>query len=411
MSPRMGLGTGEPPTCGALARRYQLRRKPIGTFLSVNRLTHEDRKPPRRQPAQHDAGPVLESTDLAFSSGVRAHTRTPLQELTIRVAGSRHSLWLKLEAHNPTGSIKYRTAVGLVEALDTAQPLIPGTRVVESTSGNLGVALAKVLAEFDCQLVAVVDPKVPASTRAAIAAEGGELVSVDRMDTKGGYLLTRLAKVDELRKSDSDLRWADQYNCPANPRVHRDTTAVEILRQTGGLVDAVLVAVSTGGTLAGISEGVRGVAPGARIYAVDVHGSYIFSDRSEPHLLTGIGATRKSTFLRRHHYHRALTTPDVDAVAICRMLFDDTGLAVGGSSGAVIAAFIAALGSEMSGNRRPVAVLPDGGANYFATVYNDEWLADCGALDRVRGAESAARLKGLRFDLSPATRSVFNGPF
>ena len=338
-----------------------------------------------------------------------AHVNTPLRELVVFYEGVQHRIWLKLEHHNPTGSIKYRTAVGLLEALDAAQPIVPGTRVVESTSGNLGLALAKVLSRFDCQLVAVVDPKVPDATRKAISSEGAEVVSVDGMDPHGGYLMTRLAKVEELRREDPQLRWADQYNCPANPRVHRDTTAVELIRQTNGQVDAILVAVSTGGTLVGISEGVRAAIPSARIYAVDAQGSFITANTSEPHLLTGIGATRKSTFLRRHHYHRVLRTRDVVAFAFCRMLANDTGLAVGGSGGAVLAAFVGEFENEMAGYRCPVAVMPDGGANYLTTIYRDAWLADRGVLDGVHAVEAAARARGLLFNLAEATGKTAYG--
>lgn len=340
---------------------------------------------------------MLDSADLASGLLAEAHTNTPLRELVVHCGGSQYSLWLKLEESNPTGSIKYRTAIGLVDALHAARPLVPGTRVVESTSGNLGVALARVLAKFECELLAVVDPKVPDAARAAILAEGARVLSVDQMDRRGGYLLTRLAMVDDLRRQDSRLRWADQYNCPANPKVHREITAVEIVRQTAGQVDAVLVAVSTGGTLVGIGDGVRNAVPTARIYAVDAHGSFITSDRCEPHLLTGIGATRKSAFLDRHHYHRALRTRDVAAFAFCRMVADDTGHRVGGSSGAVLAAFVENLDNGMSRYRCPVAVLPDGGTNYADTVYSDEWLADRGVLHRVNAAAALHRGKGLKF--------------
>jgi N-(2-amino-2-carboxyethyl)-L-glutamate synthase len=193
-----------------------------------------------------------------------ARTNTPLRGLWIRRGRSIRRVWLKLETHNPTGSIKYRTALGLLAALDAQELLRPGTRVVESTSGNLGLALAGLLARLDCQLVAVVNPKLPSPVRELLLAEGAELVTVHDRDSYGGYLLTRLAKVGEKRRADPQLRWTDQYNSPANPAAHRQSIAAELVNQTRGKVDAVLAAVSTGGTLVGLSEGLRAAVPRAR---------------------------------------------------------------------------------------------------------------------------------------------------
>src|SRR6266704_96764 len=212
---------------------------------------------------------------LVYPQRLEARTNTPLQPLRIHHRGTDHRLWLKLELHNPTGSIKYRTAIALLAALAAERTLVTGTRVVESTSGNLGLALARVLRRFGGQLIAIIDPKVTPVARKALAAEGAQLVLVHEPDAHGGYLLSRLAKVEQLRREDKTLRWTNQYGHLANPGIHRDTTAVELLDQTAGAIDAVLVAVSTGGTLAGISEGLRAALPGVRVYAVDVHGSLV----------------------------------------------------------------------------------------------------------------------------------------
>jgi N-(2-amino-2-carboxyethyl)-L-glutamate synthase len=341
----------------------------------------------------------MTAPEVSHSLRLEALTNTPLQAVLVNYEEACHRLWLKLEQHNPTGSIKYRTAIGLLAALDAQRPLVPGTRIIESTSGNLGLALARVLPRLDCQLLAVIDPKVSASVRDTMVAEGAELVLVQEPDEHGSYLLNRLGKVRELCQNDPELRWPDQYNNPANPNIHRDTIAQELLDQTSGRLDAVFIAVSTGGTLAGISEGLRASIPCVRVYAVDVHGSLVTANVGRPHLLTGVGATRKSSFLFRHHYHQALRVIDIEAFAYCRMLASDTGLAVGGSSGAVLAAFGHELREGGSTFQRPVAVIPDGATSYRSTFYDDRWLAERGVLDRVRGAEAEARAHGLSFDI------------
>jgi cysteine synthase len=339
----------------------------------------------------------------------QAYTNTPLCPVDLCDDRGVHSVWLKLEQYNPTGSIKYRTAVGLLAALDRARPLRPGTRIVESTSGNLGLALARVAARQGCRFLAVVDPKVAPATRALLTAAGAELVAVHDRDAHGGYLLTRLAVLADLCRADPGLRWTDQYDSPANPSIHRHTLAPELLWQTGGAVDAVFVAVGTGGTLAGISECLRARAPAARVYAVDVHGSRVLAGEGSPHLLTGIGASRKSSFLRPCHYERSYRVFDVEAFAYSRMLARDTGLAVGGSSGAVLAAYHRAGRAQPAAFRCPVAVVPDAGTRYRATFYDDRWLAERGALAGVLTAEAAARAHGLAFHRGALTGGVVRG--
>jgi N-(2-amino-2-carboxyethyl)-L-glutamate synthase len=322
-------------------------------------------------------------------------------ELRLTAVGLSERVWVKLEGHNPTGSIKYRTALGLLDALDAASPLRPGMRVVESTSGNLGVALATLLRELNCEFVAVVDPKASPPVRDAMRLRGAVIHEVTDRDSQGGYLLTRLAEVRGMMERDPTLRWTDQYSNPANPYVHRHTIATEIVAQTGGLVDAVFVAVSTGGTLAGISEGVRAVVPSAAIYAVDAHGSVVTSDESGPHLLNGIGATRKSSFLRPGVFDRAVRIRDVEAFAFCRILAEDTGLVIGGSGGATLAAYTSVVAENRGTWRRPVLVIADGGVLYRSTIYNDAWLAEHDVLDRVHEIMGNVRAGQLAFELVP----------
>jgi cysteine synthase len=338
----------------------------------------------------------------------RALTHTTLTWVRIHLGQRSRTLGLKLEYANPTGSVKYRTAIGLLAALDEASPLLPGSRVVESTSGNLGLALAAVLSELDCSLVAVVDPKVTATVCDAIRGLGGEVVQVDTRDEHGGYLLTRLAAVRRLRAQHPSLRWTDQYSNPANPTIHRETIAAELVEQTRGAIDAVLIPVSTGGTLTGVSEGLRRRGLDTAVYAVDAAGSLVTSDRAHPHLLTGIGATRKSSFLRPGSYARACRVQDALAFTLCRILRTDTGLAVGGSGGAAIAAFAEALraGDALAGHQCPVALIADGGDRYQSTFYDETWLAGQGALDKVIGLESDWRRAGIGFELITGSDSA-----
>jgi N-(2-amino-2-carboxyethyl)-L-glutamate synthase len=355
----------------------------------------------------HTGGPPVPTPDALI---VDARTHTPLRALKVHHAGATHRLWLKLEQENPTGSIKYRTALGLLAALSSRRPLHPGTRVVESTSGNLGLALAHLLSRMDCQLIAVVDPKVPPSVQALMRAQGATVHQVTDRDEHDGYLLTRLAKVAELTEADPGLRWTDQYHNPAGPGVHRRTTAPELIEQTDGAIDAVLAAVSTGGTLAGVSEGLRAASPRLRVIAVDVQGSLATGDRAQAHLLTGIGATRRSSLLRADHYDRVARVFDVEAFACCRMLSEDTGLRIGGSGGAVLAAYLANLHGDLRRARCPVALIADGADNYLTTYYDDSWLAERGVADRVNAEIAKARAEGLSFEIADTAAGPTTDP-
>lgn len=329
----------------------------------------------------------------------RAQTMTTMRWLEIRRGAQRSVVGLKLELENPTGSVKYRTALSLLGELDQRRHLEPGTTVVESTSGNLGIALAGLTAEIGCRFVAVVDPKLPSGAREAMASAGAELVTVQERDRHGGYLLTRLQRVAELCAGDSSMVWANQYGSSANPAVHQAVTGPEISLQTEGRLGLVAVPVSTGGTLAGLSAFLRRSFPRVRILAVDVVGSIALSGVGRPHLLNGIGSTRRSSFLNRADYDRQLRVRDIEALAMCRLLAAETGLVLGGSSGAVVAAYVQEPWQHGGDRGIPVLFCPDGGERYEDTVYNDDWLGHKLVRADVEDVMLRAHRDGLRFSL------------
>ncbi|MFE3173158.1 pyridoxal-phosphate dependent enzyme [Amycolatopsis sp. NPDC059090] len=329
----------------------------------------------------------------------RAATKTPVRFLQVRTGSVVRTVCLKLELANPTGSIKYRTALSLLNALAEERPLAPGTTLVESTSGNLGLALARLSKEIGCGFVAVVDPKLPAAMRESLADLGAEVVTATIPDGNHSYLADRLRVVRELCEADQSVRWANQYGMSANPAIHRSVTAPEIVDQMRGRLGMVAVAVSTGGTLAGISEHLRNAAPAVKVLAVDVVGSRAIPGPGGPHLLTGIGSSRPSLFLGSRHYDWAAKVLDTEAVAACRLLAEDTGLALGGSSGAVLAACLAAPDCLPEPPRLPLLLCADGGGNYRSTIYDDKWLAGRGVLGDVAAAMEAARRNSLKFEL------------
>lgn len=322
---------------------------------------------------------------------------TPVVTVAVTSHGITHRILLKRECHLPTGSIKYRTAVGLLEAMNQISPLGPGTVIVESTSGGLGGALAHLLGPLGCEFIAVIDPKTPVATRRVLAAAGARLHCVTQSDGRGGYLYSRLRRVRELCQANPHYRWTDQYNNPANPRIHQETTGPEIIRQGGPALDAVYVAVSTGGTLAGIAAHIRSLGRPIRIVAVDAHGSHATTAQlSGWRHIPGIGASRPSTLLRPGSFHYAVHVSDADAIAVCRLFQAGTGIRLGGSSGHVLHACLADLtGPHPPG--RPLCLCADDGDRYADTIYHDGWIAQSHLTADVQASLARLRERGITF--------------
>ena len=318
---------------------------------------------------------LISLSQAEMRSQARKLGSTPLKPIEVVIHGQPRTLHLKLESHNPTGSVKDRTAFGLLQVLEEQGRLRKGSCLVESTSGNLGVALAFLCKLRGYDFIAVVDPKTTAENIARIRALGGQIELVTQPDVYGGYLLSRLERVRELCQRSSRYVWSNQYGSPANPAMHKETTGPEIYRQMYGQIDAVFIAVSTGGTLAGISEYLRVTSPATRVIAVDACGSVVFAASPTPRKLTGIGASQPSQFLRPEHYDAFRLVTDSQAFAWCRILDDELGLRVGGSSGAVLSACVCYL-AQHPYLKRVVCLCPDDGEHYATSIFNDAWLEE-----------------------------------
>jgi N-(2-amino-2-carboxyethyl)-L-glutamate synthase len=302
---------------------------------------------------------------------------TPVVELEFVLGGVPRTVLVKLEAANPTGSVKARSAVGLLASLVEQGAVTRRSTLVESTSGNLGIALAALCRDLELAFKAVVDPNITPENRRRLESYGADLVLVDQRDEAGGYLLSRLARVRKILAGDPAAVWTDQYSNAANPAAHYRATAPEILRQVQPAPDAVFVAVSTGGTFAGISRYFRATSPSTRMIAVDIEGSVVLGGPPARRYLPGIGASRRSSFLAPALIDASTVVPTAEAVAYCRLAADRLGLRLGASSGAVLAACCRYLRRHPE-VRRPLCLSADNGDNYATTLYRDSWLRRAG---------------------------------
>ncbi|HEU5471248.1 MAG TPA: cysteine synthase family protein [Actinophytocola sp.] len=290
---------------------------------------------------------------------------TPLRPIRVRFGDRSVRLWLKLESANPFGSIKARTADALLATLEATGELRPGRRVVESTSGNLGVALAGLCSARGYRCTLVVEPSTPAASIEEMTGYGADVVTV--ADVPGGRTLdARLRAVREILARDSRAVWTNQYENPANPGVHESNTAAELAKAApDGGFDAVAVSVSTGGTLAGIARYFRDHQPGTRMVAVDAVGSAALGGvpADRPLKLAGFGSARISTFVDDGHWDHLVRLRDADAIAACATIHERTGVSLGGSAGATVLA--ATVRAMLDPDLRELAcVCPDAGEKY-----------------------------------------------
>jgi len=295
---------------------------------------------------------------------------TPVVALDLDMAGVCRRIWLKLESHNPHGSLKDRTAETLWESI--RDRVHPAEGVIESTSGNLGIALAARCAKHSVPFTAVVEPRTSPNSIDMMRRYGTRIVMIHQPDSRGGYLLNRLAYVREQIRVRPGLIWANQYGNDANPRAHRARTAPELWDQIRRPA-TVLLAVSTGGTLAGFHQFTQRQQIPWTVVGVDVEGSFALVDQIPgKRVLTGIGSSQRSAFMRSGAAPLVIVSAG-EAVAACLWILDVTGIALGGSSGALIAAALRWFHVNRHDDTDIAVVCPDGGDRYLDTVYSAVW--------------------------------------
>lgn len=300
--------------------------------------------------------------------------RTPLVELAKLDPTRPFRMFGKLEAHNPGGSIKDRSAVEMLRQCIASGRVVPGRSVVvESSSGNLGIGLAQVCGYYGIRFVCVVDARTNYQNIAIMRAYGAEVEVVDTIDaTTGEYLPIRIARVRELA-ADPDAYWPNQYANPLNPRAHYNTMR-EIIEAVPDGLDYLFCATSSCGTLRGCAEYVRTHRLPVTIVAVDAVGSAIFGQRSGPRLIPGHGAAVRPALFQDGLATEVMHVDDLECVVGCRNLAAREAILAGGSSGAVVAA-IDRMRDRIPPGANCALIFPDRGERYLHTIYNDDWVA------------------------------------
>jgi cysteine synthase A len=297
-----------------------------------------------------------------FISELIGHT--PLLRLNRVTQGCKGEVIAKLESFNPCGSVKDRIGFSMIEAAEKSGSITKDTVILEPTSGNTGIALAFICAAKGYPLVLTMPDTMSAERIHLLRMFGAEVIL-----TPGNEGMTGAVRsAEEMASKDSRYFIPQQFKNPANPEIHRKTTALEIWEDTDGQVDVLVAGVGTGGTITGISEIIKGRKPGFKAIAVEPENSPVLSGgRPGPHKIQGIGAGFVPEVLQMDLVDEVIKVSNEDAGLLARRLAKEEGVLAGISSGAAVWAAIDVAKRQESQGKLIVVILPDTGERYIST--------------------------------------------
>ncbi|MGG1662836.1 cysteine synthase A [Brevibacillus sp. NRS-1366] len=290
---------------------------------------------------------------------------TPLVKLNRVVSDEIADIYLKLEFFNPGSSVKDRIALAMIEAAEADGSLKPGDTIIEPTSGNTGIGLAMVAAAKGYKSILVMPETMSIERRNLLRAYGAELVLTPGAEGMGGAI----RKAEELAKEDSTYFIPQQFKNPANPAIHRETTARELLEQAQeiGGVDAFISGIGTGGTITGVGQVLREHYPNVQIIAVEPAASPVLSGgKPGPHKIQGIGAGFVPDILDTGIYDEIIKVENEDAFETSRRVARQEGILGGISSGAAIHAALQ-VAAKLGKGKKVIAIIPSNGERYLST--------------------------------------------
>lgn len=290
---------------------------------------------------------------------------TPLVRINRLAAGTQAQLVAKLEYFNPSHSVKDRIGVAMINAAEQAGLIKPDTVIVEPTSGNTGIALAFVCAARGYKLVLTMPETMSKERRALLRAYGAELILTPGPDGMGGAI----KKAEELAAGNPNYFMPQQFKNPANPEIHRSTTAEELWRDTDGQIDIVIAGVGTGGTITGVAEVLKANKPGFRAIAVEPDASPVLSGGQKgPHPIQGIGAGFVPDVLNTDIIDEVIRVKNDDAFATAQRAAKEEGLLVGISSGAALWAALEVAKRPENAGKLIAVIIPSFGERYLSTA-------------------------------------------
>jgi cysteine synthase A len=309
--------------------------------------------------------PTTQEAGMKIADDVTALIgNTPLVRLRKVTAGARGDVVAKLEFYNPAHSVKDRIGVSMIDAAEKAGKITRDTIILEPTSGNTGIGLAFVCAARGYKCALIMPDTMSKERRMLLRAYGAELILTPGAEGMVGCI----KKAEELAASDKRYFIPQQFQNPANPEIHRKTTAEEIWRDTDGKVDILVSGIGTGGTITGVGEVIKARKPSFRCVAVEPDASPVLSGGQKgPHPIQGIGAGFVPDILNTKIYDEVIRVKNDDAFAMARRSAKEEGLLVGISSGAAIWAAVEVARRPESAGKLIVVIIPSFGERYLST--------------------------------------------
>lgn len=295
--------------------------------------------------------------------------KTPLVRLNRVTDGAEATIIAKIESFNPAGSVKDRIGVNMIDRAEKEGKLTPGSTIIEPTSGNTGIALAFVAAARGYRIILTMPDTMSIERRNLLKAYGAELVLTPGAEGMKGAI----ARAEEIKQENPGYFMPHQFENPANPDIHRRTTAEEIWEDTDGKIDIFVSGVGTGGTLTGVSEVLKERKPGLRVVAVEPSDSPVLSGgRAGPHKIQGIGAGFIPKILNTDMINEVFQVTNDQAIEFTRRLAREEGILAGISSGAAAYAAVQIAKRPENAGKMIVVILPDTGERYLSNpVYAD----------------------------------------
>ncbi len=288
----------------------------------------------------------------------------------------RVRLYSKMEFYNPTGSVKDRAASYIIDKLLKLGEINQETTIIESSSGNFGIALSAYCKLRGLKFICVVDPHITRVNEMLIRSRGAEVIKVTEQDENGGYLLNRIRKVKELRESIENSYWVNQYGNPYNAEAYGETLAVEICEALDP-VDYIFLGISSGGTITGVSGRIKKRFPNVQVIGVDIIGSVIFGFPPQKRYIPGIGSSMVPDILKQAKIDGVVMMDEISTIRMCHELLERHFVFAGGSSGSAYGAVKKYFqDNPPERDLNVVTIFPDRGERYVDTVYNEEWYTD-----------------------------------
>lgn len=285
------------------------------------------------------------------------------------------NVYIKLEFNNPTGSIKDRAANFILNKLVTNGEIDKDTIIIESSSGNFGIALASYCKMMGLRFFCVIDPNITETNEMLIRKLSSETFKVENHDEYGGYLIERIKKVKKLQEQYDNTYWINQYGNPYNAEAYYRTLGNELCNEIKP-IDYIFIGVSSCGTITGLSQRIKEEYPNAKVIAVDIFGSVIFGGTSKKRYIPGIGSSMQPENLKNARIDEVIQVSEEDTILMCNYLLENHQIFAGGSSGSVMCAIHNYFRDKKVSNVNVVAIFADRGDRYSTTIYNKEWCME-----------------------------------